>query len=86
MRYAAAIAVVLLAGCASQVPIYGRLDGQRITGNPALTQRFETDKTICGGEMAKADVVSNAPASRRFAEGDAIMAGCMAQRGYYRAQ
>jgi hypothetical protein len=61
-----------LVGCATEPPqaqsqmVWLRLDGQRGTGNPALTQKFETDRANCFGKAHdQVDAVS-----------------CMAQKGY----
>jgi hypothetical protein len=46
--------------------VWLRLDGQRGAGNPALTQKFETDRENCFGKARdQVDAVS-----------------CMAQKGY----
>jgi hypothetical protein len=50
-------------------------------GRPDLVKKFELDVIPCNGEAAKADL-SVAPAIRRYRAADAIMEGCMAQRGY----
>lgn len=86
----------LLAGCAAtlnQQLVYIRIDGKTIPDNPQLSQQFDTDKTICVGEMQKANLsgavistgnvfmdVSN-DLDRSRSE-NAVMLGCMASRGY----
>ena len=50
-------------------------------GRPEDRWEYEVDRTICQGEVAKADSAS-APAPRRFQAADDIFAGCMAQHGY----
>ena len=63
-----------------------------MAGNPAYTQQFEIDRTICLGEMQKANasgvVVTSggfagvvAAQQRSDALGD-VAKGCMAQKGY----
>ena len=51
----ALISAVALSGCAKDM-IYVRLDGQRSSNDPVLAQQFEIDRTICAGEMQKANV------------------------------
>lgn len=87
MRFAIFAAVAaLLAGCAP-APVWGRIDGQVISTNPELLRQAETDRTICAGEEAKA-LLSSGPsyslagAEARGLAADAVMRGCMAQRGY----
>lgn len=69
-----------------------RTDGQRISGNPALETQFQTDHAICMGERQKALLSGGAvgvglvgavvQGIDRSEKGDAVMAGCYAQRGY----
>jgi hypothetical protein len=72
--------------------VWIRTDGQRITENPAFAQKFEVDKTVCEGEMQKANL-SGAQFCRGLADciiqgqqrGSAVGIvgkGCMADRGY----
>jgi hypothetical protein len=74
------IASAILAGCASEFPqrpeslqaqmVWLRLDGQRGTGNPALTRQFEIDRNIClGSTPSDTEVGATAKA-------------CMNQKGY----
>lgn len=82
-----------LAACATQPKVmWLRLDGQRTSDNPVLHQQAEVDKTICAGEMQKANVsgvtVANgtiasivAAQQRSDAVGD-VLKGCMAEKGY----
>lgn len=81
VRYAILWAALLLAGCASEKMAY-RLDGQQIRDNPALMRQLQIDRTVCRGEMAKADAGSVAPMGRRFENDQAVMDGCMIQKGY----
>ena len=92
-RFAYGALALLCVGCATQPKVlWIRADGQRITGNPALSQQVDIDKTICHGEASKADM-SGAVIDRggfagamndvrREQEGNAVATGCMAQRGY----
>lgn len=69
-------AVSLVAtSCTTLTPqqIWMRTDGQKMTGNPALTHQYEIDRTICRGEVARA------PAS---GGGESVFQGCMARQGY----
>lgn len=90
LMMAAALALV---GCAQQPKtVWIRTDGQTGFTNPALAQQFEVDKTICEGEMSKANMsgaqfcrglVDCVGQSVARSEGMAVVGkGCMAQRGY----
>lgn len=91
----------LLAGCVTNQPEvqkqWARTDGKQISASVALQQQFETDKTVCDGEVAKSKLgyrerryASNG--SEGFAELgdylaknhqlDTVIKGCMAGRGY----
>jgi hypothetical protein len=86
-------AMCALASCAVQVKNkWVRVDGQSIEKNPALVKQYEVDKTICEGEMQKADLsgssfcygLGNCLATG-ISRGNAMAGvgkGCMAQRGY----
>ena len=87
----ALISAVALSGCAKDM-VYVRLDGQRSSNDPVLAQQFEIDRTICAGEMQKANVSgvtfsggglagAVAAAERSNAVGQ-VAQGCMAQKGY----
>jgi hypothetical protein len=54
--------------------VWLRLDGQRGSGNPALTQQFETDRTLCLGKMQQDDE-QDEPV-------DATAKDCMTKKGY----
>lgn len=82
---------VALSGCAREM-VYLRIDGQRGSADPVLAQQFEVDRTICSGEMQKANVSGvtfagggmagvAAQIERSNAVGQ-VAQGCMAQRGY----
>lgn len=88
---AALISGLTLSGCAKEMA-YVRLDGQRSSTDPVLHQQFEVDRTICSGEMQKANVSGvtytgggfaglAAQIERSNAVGQ-VAEGCMAQRGY----
>ena len=74
------VASATLAGCASELSpsrpqmVWLRLDGQRGSGNAALSQQFETDRTVCLGKMQQDDE-QDGPV-------DAAAADCMTKRGY----
>ena len=68
----------LVCGCSDNRVVFRRVDGQRMAGNPALTQQQEVDMAICNGEMAKADI-RGAYARDGY---KTVFLGCMAQRGY----
>jgi hypothetical protein len=74
------LASVTLAGCASEIfpsrpeMVWLRVDGQRGNGNPALTQQFETDRTLCLGRTQQDDE-RNEPV-------DAPAKECMIEKGY----
>jgi hypothetical protein len=87
----AIIAAVALSGCAKDMA-YIRTDGQRTLTDPVLAQQFEIDRTICSGEMQKANVSGvtfsggglaglAAQVERQQAVGQ-VGQGCMAQKGY----
>jgi hypothetical protein len=78
-----AMAVLLLAGCASQPEwLWHRADGQGIRSNPALLQRAETDLAVCEAERAKTISSSNLNAAGRMEAGDIVLRGCMMGKGY----
>jgi hypothetical protein len=92
IRFAFALAL-LCAGCTTQPKmLWMRADGQRITGNPALSQQVELDETVCAGEASKADmsgtvidrggIAGAVNDVRRGQESLSVTRGCMAQRGY----
>jgi hypothetical protein len=92
-RKTALIGSILLVGCA-EAPVMSlvRTDGERISGNPKFEQALQIDKTVCLGERQKANLSGVsfsggglsgilAQQQRRDAA-DAVMTGCMAQKGY----
>ena len=74
------LASAILAGCAFDLTqsqpqmAWLRIDGQRGTGNPVLTQQFETDRTICLGKKQQ-DNEQDEPV-------DEVAKDCMAKKGY----
>jgi hypothetical protein len=94
MRISATILLgLMLAGCATQPTMtWIRADGQRSANNAVLHQQFEMDKTVCQGEMQKANLSgvtfagggiagAVAAANRNDAVGQ-VARGCMAEKGY----
>jgi hypothetical protein len=92
MRNAALIVVALaLTGCATHM-IYLRADGHDIGGDPVLHQQFDMDRTVCQGELQKANVsgvvftggglAGAFAAAARSQEVDQVGQGCMAGKGY----
>ncbi len=92
MRIVFVLPVALaLAGCASHM-IYLRADGISPASDPVLNQQFEMDRTICQGDMQKANVSGVtftgggvagviAANNRNQAVGQ-VGQGCMAEKGY----
>lgn len=87
-------ALVLMSCATTPRPqnLWVRTDGQSTRDTPALASQFEVDRTICEGEMQKANL-SGAQYCRGLADcivsgaarGDAMATvgkGCMAQHGY----
>jgi len=96
---AAVIAALLVTGCAtkpSTVMVWARTDGQAITGNAALTQQYDVDRTVCVGEVQKANVSDFTFASNDISAmvaqieanqaASIIYRGCMASRGYLKVR
>jgi hypothetical protein len=79
-----------LSACAQT--IYLRADGQSIRGDPVMQQQFEMDRTVCQGEMNKADLsgvtftggglAGAFAAAGRAQEAGQVGQGCMAAKGY----
>jgi hypothetical protein len=95
LRFSAVVGCALaLASCAKpyENQIWLRLDGQRMTGNPAFEQKFQVDRTVCTGETQKANmsgaqfcqgIVNCAVAqSTRTEQAEEVFKGCMAEKGY----
>lgn len=82
---------LVLTGCASP-SVYLLADGRTPADDPVLNQQFEMDRTVCTGEMQKANVAgvtftgggiagAMAAAERNNAVGQ-VGQGCMAEKGY----
>ena len=93
----AALLVAALTGCATTPPlppqtIWMRTDGRQGAGNPVMLQQFNVAKTVCVGEMQKANMSGvTVPASTFDAmmvqiNGNAAamdaLKGCMAAQRY----
>jgi len=77
-------------------PVWVRTDGRSLAGRPELQAKFQVDKTICEGEMAKVAggaapiyyqglgglIMASAVAQQRSEMYKVIGVGCMAERGY----
>lgn len=86
-------AALLLSACAQQPKmLWVRGDGQRTAGDPVMVHQFEMDRTMCQGEMQKANLSgvtltrgglagAVAAADRDEAAGQ-VGNGCMASKGY----
>ena len=72
---------------------YVRTDGKAVEPGSPLLEQFGTDRTICLGEMSKANMAGSVAPSgnvfidvdhdvQRNQQADAVMAGCMAQHGW----
>jgi hypothetical protein len=71
---------LLLAGCAAAPKLWARADG-----GPIMATQYETDATVCRGEMQKAALTQRE--AKIYLPGEqnpvaAVYAGCMAGRGY----
>jgi hypothetical protein len=85
------LAGLALAGCAPHM-IYLRADGQDAVSDPVLHQQFDMDRTVCNGDMQKANLsgvtfaggglAGVAAAANRDAAAGQVGQGCMAERGY----
>lgn len=74
---------VCLSGCFEATSVtWDRADGSAIRGNAALERQFQTDESICQGEMAKADLSGERGNPNRVKADEAVYRGCMASRGY----
>jgi hypothetical protein len=85
--------VIVLSGCASAPKMaWVRTDGQSLKTDPVLVQQFEIDRTICQGELQKAnlsgvviddgDVYSAVARQNRSIAASQVRSGCMAEKGY----
>jgi hypothetical protein len=88
---AVVLAALALASCAPHM-IYLRADGQVAANDPVLHQQFEMDRTVCQGELQKANVsgvtytggglIGALALAERSQSVDQVGQGCMASRGY----
>jgi hypothetical protein len=82
---------LMLTSCAART-VYLRADGQVVAGDPVLAQQFEMDRTICNGDLQKANlsgvtfagggVAGAIAAANRSEAAGQVGQGCMAERGY----
>lgn len=92
--FALSIGLFLL-GCSTHPDLpetWVRTDGQGIFNNPALNHQFTTDKTICEGEVQKANLSGTQlcrgatdcliASMARDSSLSTVAKGCMAQKGY----
>lgn len=90
-RVALVLAAITLSGCATKT-IYLLADGRAPGTDPVLNQQFEMDRTVCQGELQKANLSGvtfggggwagvAAQANRNAAAGQ-VGQGCMAEKGY----
>jgi hypothetical protein len=90
-------AAIFVSSCATAPPmLWLRTDGQSTADNPILQQQFLVDRTICIGEMQKANVsgvvvangsLAGAVAAQNRANAvDDVLRGCMAEKGYVLVQ
>jgi len=80
-----------LSACAPHT-IYLRADGQAPGNDPVLHQQFEMDRTVCQGELQKANVsgvtytggglIGAMALAERSQSVDQVGQGCMAAKGY----
>lgn len=86
-----AFGALALAGCATRT-LYLRADGVAPGSDPVLQQQFDMDRTVCQGELQKANLSGvtftggglsgvAAAAARGQAAGQ-VGQGCMAEKGY----
>lgn len=91
------LGALAMSACASAPKVWTRLDGQMITGNPALEQQATVDREICLGEAQKANLSAGtnyvpglipqmAENTRRDGAIADVGKGCMATRGYLQVQ
>lgn len=85
------LAALTPSGCAPHL-VYLRQDGVFPASDPVLNQQFQTDSTICRGDMQKANIAGVtfsggglagvAAANNRAAAAGQVAEGCMAEKGY----
>jgi hypothetical protein len=77
-------AALALAGCAKP-PVYLLADGRLPADDPVVNQQFEMDRTVCQGELQKANLsgsVRDWSAVGRVTAVSQVGQGCMAEKGY----
>lgn len=89
---AAALCVVLGACAAAPKLTWVRADGQDVRTNPVLMQQAEMDRTVCGGEVQRANLsgvtfaggglAGAIAANERANAAGQVGTGCMASKGY----
>jgi hypothetical protein len=82
---------VALTGCATRT-VYLLADGRAPGSDPVLNQQFEMDRTVCNGDMQKANLsgvtftggglAGAVAAANRGEAASQVGQGCMAERGY----
>ena len=81
-------ALLSVTGCAAQQPaepLWKRADGQSVDGTPGLRKQADMDLAICDGEKAKVYASARVEGYGRQVAMHQAFAGCMAERGYVRA-
>lgn len=81
--FALALAAVALSGCAAKT-VYLLADGRAPVSDPVLNQQFEMDRTVCQGELQKANLSGSLRdwGIERGAAVSQVGQGCMAEKGY----
>lgn len=88
MRLAAVVAgaLFLTSGAWAADTKWYRTDGRPILSDPTLLAKAEGDLAACRGEMARAKLAGHATSwgeqLGRNQAADAVLVGCMADRGY----
>jgi hypothetical protein len=78
------VAALILAGCAPHMT-WLRADGVAPSADPVINQQFEMDRTVCQGELQKANLSGSLRDWSAISRGSAVNQvgqGCMAQKGY----
>jgi hypothetical protein len=88
---AALLVGISLTGCATK-SVYLLADGRAPGSDPVLNQQFEMDRTVCQGDMQKANLsgvtftggglAGAAAAAQRGQAAGQVAQGCMAEKGY----
>jgi len=90
-KFVLVLAALSLTGCAPSM-VYLRSDGAFPASDPVMNQQFEMDRTVCRGDMQKANLsgvtfaggglVGVAAANNRANAAGQVAEGCMAEKGY----